>query len=184
MDVAKFLTQSTRNPKTILQIVISISIGLLVLWVFLVSKMDLPSSTDTSRITFDTASTSMENSGSTTPVETAKKTELQFQNALTTFFFMIVVLGGIWIWTKGRKHKSHHAHQHIKELTKYVIAQGAQIHILEINNEIWVIGTTTSNINVLHRYPKSEWHPSTVPSKDHEMISKNNFDSIFKLQGN
>lgn len=42
MNIASLLNQSNKDPKTILRIVISVSVGLLVLWIFLVSKMDLP----------------------------------------------------------------------------------------------------------------------------------------------
>ena len=96
---------------------------------------------------------------------------------------MIVVLGSIWLWTLKKKKHTIKQDQDIKDISQRVIGQGVQIKILEINEEMWILGVTNS-VNLLHRYKKNEWHPSKIPDPDSEEISESDFNSIFKLLGN
>lgn len=192
MNLTNLLSHSTKQPKSILRIVISISIGLLVLWIFLVSKMNLPNERDSVLVTADTSQTVVdlrrsllgeEQVGSAEVEAVAEQTPI-FQNAFTTFFVMITVLGGVWLWSMRKKKKVDTSVQDIREITQHVIGQGAQLKILEINDEVWVLGITANAVNLLHRYPKSEWHPSKLPDPEPEEISGSDFNSIFKLLGN
>lgn len=192
MNLTNLLSHSTKQPKSILRIVISISIGLLVLWIFLVSKMNLPNERDSVLVTADTSQTVVdlrrsllgeEQVGSAEVEAVAEQTPI-FQNAFTTFFVMITVLGGVWLWSMRKKKKVDTSDQDIREITQHVIGQGAQLKILEINDEVWVLGITANAVNLLHRYPKSEWHPSKLPDPEPEEISGSDFNSIFKLLGN
>lgn len=197
MNLTSLLNQSTKQPKTILRIVISISIGLLVLWIFLVSKMDVPSQRDSVLVKADTStSTSItdlrsnllgekQSPQSSSQGRTAVTDEEPlFQNAFTTFFIMVVVLGSIWLWTIKKKKHTVKSDRDIKDISQHVIGQGVQLKILEINEEIWVLGVTSNSINLLHRYKKNEWYPSNIPNRDPEEISNSDFNSIFKLLGN
>lgn len=195
MDLTNLISHSTKQPKTILRIVISISIGLLVLWIFLVSRMELPSERDSVLVTADTSQSVVdlrnsllaeETNDASAPatIEAVNEEAPMFQNAFTTFFVMVTVLGCVWLWTTRKKKKVEIADQDIKEITQHVIGQGVQLKILEINDEVWVLGVTNNAINLLHRYPKDEWHPSKVPDPEPEEISGSDFNSIFKLLGN
>lgn len=191
MKFTNVLNHTTKQPKTILKIVVSVSVGLLVLWIFLVSKMDLPSQRDTVLVFEDSTSQviDVKNSllGEDAPVE---KNEIAnneqpavFQGAFTTFFVMVTILGGVWLWASRKKKTSHLADQDVKEISQHVIGQGAQLRIVEINDEVWVLGVSPNGINLLHRYPKNEWKPPTKipPGED---ISGSDFNSILKMLGN
>lgn len=195
MNLTSLLNQSSKQPKTILRIVISISIGLLVLWIFLVSKMDVPSQRDSVLVKADTSTSITELRSNLLGENQSPQSSSQgraavtdeeplFQNAFTTFFIMVVVLGSIWLWTIKKKKNKVNSDQDIKDISKHVIGQGVQLKILEINEEVWVLGVTSNSINLLHRYQKNEWHPSNIPDRDSEEISDSDFNSIFKLLGN
>jgi flagellar biogenesis protein FliO len=193
MNLTNLLSHSTKQPKTILRIIISVSVGLLVLWIFLVSKMELPSEQNSVLVTSDSTQSVVELRNSLLGEERASQSDAVegvaeetpiFQGAFTTFFVMVTVLGGVWLWTTRKKKKVEVGDQDIKEITQHVIGQGVQLKILEINDEIWVLGVTANAINLLHRYPKSEWHPSKLPDPELEEISGSDFNSIFKLLGN
>ena len=195
MNLTSLLSQSTKQPKTILRIIISVSIGLLVLWIFLVSKMDLPSqresilvNADTSQNIINTRDNLLRQNQLSEKVdvtdEAVSDEDPIFQNAFTTFFVMIVILGGIWLWTIKKKKNIINSNQGIKDISQYVIGQGVQLKIVEINEEVWVLGITTNSIDLLHRYKKNEWHSSKILDLDSEEISRGDFNSIFKLLGN
>ena len=195
MNLTSLLNQSSKQPKLILRIVISVSIGLLVIWIFLVSKMDVPSQRDSILVKADTSESITDLRSnllgeiqspkqSTQEGTVVTKEEPLFENALTTFFIMIVVLGSIWLWTLKKKKHTIKQDQDIKDISQHVIGQGVQIKILEINEEMWILGVTSNSINLLHRYKKNEWHLSKIPDPDSEEISESDFNSIFKLLGN
>ncbi len=192
MNLTNLLSYSTKQPKTILKIVISVSIGLLVLWIFLVSKMELPTERNSVLVTAD--STQSINAlrsdllGDSRETPTIAQAEAEqppmFQNAFTTFLVMVTILGGVWLWVSRKKKTVNVSEQQISEITQHVIGQGVQLKIVEINDEVWVLGVTSNSVNLLHRYPKSEWHPSKLPDPEPEEISGSDFNSIFKLLGN
>ena len=192
MNLTNLLSHSTKQPKTILRIIISVSIGLLVLWIFLVSKMEIPSERDSVLVTSDSTQSVVELRNSLLGERQVEPETLEavndetpmFQGAFTTFFVMVTVLGGIWLWSTRKKKKVVLGEQDIIEITQHVIGQGVQLKILEINDEVWVLGVTANAVNLLHRYPKSEWHPSKLPDPEPEEISGSDFNSIFKLLGN
>ncbi len=193
MNLTNLLSQSTKQPKTILRIIISVSIGLLVLWIFLVSKMELPGERDSVLVSSDSTQSVVELRNSLLSDEKVNQPDIDeaiteeapiFQGAFTTFFIMVTMLGGIWLWTTRKKKNVDVSEHDVKEITQHVIGQGVQLKILEINDEIWVLGVTANAVNLLHRYSKSEWHPSKLPDPEPEEISGSDFNSIFKLLGN
>lgn len=193
MDVSKLITHSTKKPKSVLRIVISVSVVMLVLWLFLVSRMEFTQTSGvmaTNQVSSDSTATEQTVSLKETllnekkTAQTAQKEVEEevpvFQNALTTFALMMVVLGGIWFWTK-RKSTSPTKESDIKELSAHVLGQGSQLKIVEINQEIWVLGLTAGSLTLLHRYPKEQWNnEESVPIKPVEQ----DFKSMVKLFGN
>ncbi len=200
MNIANLLNHSTKDPKAILRIVISVSVGLLVLWIFLVSKMDVPSKKNTILVaaqdSVEQQATSVRNTllsnnnnsleiSTTEPEQIAEEEQpAMFQNAFTTFLVMITLLGGLWAWSTKKKKKIDVKQSDINELSQHIIGQGTQMKVLEINNEIWVVGVTANSINLLHRYPKEEWKSKSTPTKQETEMSESDFNSIFKMLGN
>ncbi|MCR9133441.1 MAG: flagellar biosynthetic protein FliO [bacterium] len=202
MNIASLLNQSNKDPKTILRIVISVSVGLLVLWIFLVSKMDLPTQKNTVLVsaqdsvqqqTKSIKSALLNESNQEVSRESTTKQEqgsevaeseqpAMFQNAFTTFLVMITLLGGLWAWSNKKKKKTDVKESDINELSQHIIGQGVQMKVLEINEEIWVVGVSANAINLLHRYPKNEW--KSKPAKQEEELSESDFNSIYKMLGN
>lgn len=83
-----------------------------------------------------------------------------FQNAFTTFLVMIMLLGGLWAWSSKKKKKTDVKESDINELSQHIIGQGVQMKVLEINEEIWVVGVSANAINLLHRYLKTSGNRS------------------------
>ncbi|MDI6403043.1 flagellar biosynthetic protein FliO, partial [Balneolaceae bacterium ANBcel3] len=50
-----------------------------------------------------------------------------------------------------------------KEVGSQQLAPGKQLKVMEINNEIWVLGMGSDSITLLHRYPKDEWKDRSSP---------------------
>lgn len=195
MNLTSFLRKSNKKPKTILRIIISVSVGLLVLWIFLVSKMDLPSQRESVLVKADTSQSIIEirnnilgdnksSNKTNSTIEAATKQEPIFQNPFTVFFVMITILGSIWLWSTKKKNNIVSYDQDIKDISQHVICQGVQLNVCEINEEIWVLGVTTNSIKLLHKYQKNEWNQSNISDSTPEQISSTDFNSMFKLFGN
>lgn len=192
MNLASILSQTNVKPKSILRFVISGSIGLLVLWVFLVSKMDVPSERTSYIVSSDSTKSVLESrtilkdekSIPTKQSEVQRNDSPMLQNAFTTFFVMVTVLGGIWLWVNKKRKNNDFKDQTIQVIAQHVIGQGAQLKIIEINDEIWVLGISANAVNLLHRYTKQDWHPSKLSDPDSKVAPDNNFNSIFKLLRN
>jgi flagellar biogenesis protein FliO len=173
MDFYKALSKSGKKPNSILKIVLGFSVALLVMWLFMVSRMDTGSVVSQSnepevqertlglqqslRSTpaeeMETENQSPENNG-----EVAKKeSPALFQNAFVTFMVMVVMLGGVWLWLKKRGDGNPVNQKKNRELDTHALGENSQLKFLEINEEIWIIGMSENGINLLHRYPKSEW---------------------------
>jgi flagellar biogenesis protein FliO len=91
----------------------------------------------------------------------------------------MVILGGIWIWAK-RKDNSKTSGKDVREVGDYVLGQGAQLKFVEINNEVWVLGLTAGNVNLLHRVPKGEWTDEHTQSD----VTPQDFKSFYNLLKN
>jgi len=190
MDITGLVNQSTKQPKTILRIVISVSIGLLVLWIFLVSRMELPTqresvlvSTDSTRQVAHIRNNLLGEEQPQTELAEANQNQSPiFQNAFTTFFIMVTVLGGLWLWSSKKKKKIETTNHDIKEVAHHIIGQGVQLKIIELNDEVWVLGVSANAVNLLHRYPKDKWQPPNKQGTEPE-LSDSDFNSIYKMLG-
>ncbi|HKL18074.1 MAG TPA: flagellar biosynthetic protein FliO [Halalkalibaculum sp.] len=171
MDLKKNLNLSSAsaNPQKVLKIVISVSIVLLVMWLFMVSRMEFSSTAETgnplTKQRVESIRASVEEPG------TAKEIALQneassgiFMNAFTTFLVLITLLGGVWLWT--RKKANSGPVKRNRNIGDHILGEGAQLKIIEINEEIWVLGVTSSTVNLLHTYPKSEWKEQVPQSEN------------------
>jgi flagellar biogenesis protein FliO len=108
-----------------------------------------------------------------------------FQSAIVTFLVMVTLLGGIWVWSK-RKSTSSEKPDIVADIGQHLLGQGVQLKIVEINNEIWVLGLSASSLTLLHRYSKNEWQSATINQHDEypEEVKTENFKAIYNLLGN
>jgi len=192
MDITNLLNHSTKKPKAVLRIVISVSIGLLVLWIFLVSRMELPGQRDSVLVSASDSTQQMldvkkellgEQDATPGVFESSTEQPPMFQNAFTTFMVMVTMLGGLWAWSMRKKKRVPDTPQDIKEIAQHVIGQGVQLKVIELNEEVWVLGVSANSVNLLHRYPKKDWQLPKALDPEPE-LSGSDFNSIFKLLGN
>jgi flagellar biogenesis protein FliO len=181
MDLRQLLSHSSASPQKVLKIVISISVVLLVMWLFMVSRMEYTStsSPSTPAVTerADSIRTVLNRDVRQVPQTEARSTNI-FMNAFTTFLVLIALLAGVWLWSRTRNKGTETTSQigSFKEYGHHALGHGAQIKIVEINNEIWVLGITGGSVNLLHRYSREEW-AEKLPERQEE---ENSFYNIFK----
>lgn len=168
MDFTKLIFQSGKKPKSVLRIVLSISIVLLVFWLFLVSRMDIDTRRNSKLVLTPTDSAATQSitqnllnpsqaSAQNKPAEEAQQESIPlFQHAFTTFVVLMVVMGGVWLWTRKKIPHSNTVNV-VTNIAEHSLGQGAQLKIIEINNEVWVLGLTTGALTLLHRYSQDEW---------------------------
>ncbi|MDR8394243.1 flagellar biosynthetic protein FliO [Aliifodinibius sp. S!AR15-10] len=178
MDLREHLTSLSTSPQKILKIVIAISVVLLVMWLLMISRMDYGGEntargpvTEQRVDSLDTALTRQNEA----PVSTDGESSGIFANALVTFLILLVILGIVWFWTSG-KSQFGGSSQKNREIGSQRLGEGAQMKIIEINDEVWVLGVTAGSVDLLHRYPKSEWNEPRPESS----TTENNFSKIFK----
>lgn len=178
MDLRNFLASTQQSPKNILKIVISLSVVLLVIWLFLVSRMELNGSVSTDPQSVErTDSLRSALSGGNQSQETNQESSPNiFMNAFTTFMVLGTILVIVLIFMK--KGNGQTINKQLNEIEGYVLGQGAQIKVVEMNDEIWVIGITSSQINLLHRYNEDEWKYKNEISS--ESGADNSFYNLFK----
>lgn len=157
MDLKHYLSSSSGNPRQILKIVLSFAVIMLVLWLFMISRMDYGEETSSIPATQERTESlrSALNQTQAGESQSENRTPNIFLNAFTTFMVLIALLGLVWLWS--RKKSQLGKEQELLEIGGHMLGQGAQLKIVEINKEIWVIGVTSGSVNLLHRYPKSEW---------------------------
>lgn len=181
MNLRDLLASFSTDPRKVLNIVISISVVLLVVWLFMMSRMELDSSSagkTLNPVAQEQADSLSRSEGSRDQlVGTAQRESsgLTF-NTFLTFLILLALLGIVWFWS-GKKDRMT-SERSCKVIGGQVLGQGAQLKIVEINNEIWVIGVTSGTVNLLHRYPKEEW------SGPMEKLNsgQNSFKKIFKRE--
>lgn len=183
MDVNKILNQSTKKPQSVLKIVLGIAVIMLVMWMFLISKMEVsgqttPAAEGVTQTESIKSSLLQQDDPEKVTVRESESPDM-FKKALPTFIIMMVILGGIWIWAK-KKGKGTEAQGDVRDIGNYVLGQGSQLKFVEINHEVWVLGLTAGSVNLLHRVPKAEWTDEHTESE----ISPKDFKSFYNLLKN
>lgn len=168
MDASLILKQSSKKPQSILKIVLSLAVIMLVLWMFLVSRMEVSEKSKTILQTTEqpeNVKNALLQKEVASPQVQEEESVNMFRKALPAFLTMMVILGGIWLWSVKKSKVSATASQ-INEIESYVLGQGSQLKVVEINNEVWVLGMHQNSLNLLHRVPKSEWEFQEMPQKE------------------
>ena len=181
MDLRNKLSSLPSSPKKILKIVVGLSLVLLLMWLFTISQIDYGEGAAAGRyLSTETAeqndTTVVANTIRTRPAEADSESSL-FSSGMVTFLVLTVLLVGIWLWIDRRKGDESPAVQ--REIGSHVVGEGAQVKILRINNEIWVLGVTSTSIDLLHRYGEEEWTenvPRNGKREDDEQLFKKLFN--------
>jgi len=185
MDFKNYLSASSVDPKQILKGVLAFAVVMLVLWIFMISRMDFRGGTETDPTVENQRTDSLrnaitQNDGITRPQQRAESESPNiFFNAFTTFMVLIGLLAMVWLWSRS-KEKSGTTRRSggLNDMGGQMLGQGAQMKIIEINNEVWVMGITQNSVNLLHRYTKDEW-VEEVETADEPSAGKN-FYQLFK----
>ncbi len=178
MDLRKLLSGSG-DPHRILKIVLSFSIVMLFLWLLMVSRMDYGTGEDAHSETVRTESENTlrsitgirEQSGS--PGGDRSSPNI-FMNALTTFLVMGTILAVIWLWSRSRSGDKVPSNR-FRDLGEHHLGHDKSLKVVEINNEIWVLGLSSGTVSLLHRYSADEWKDKIVGDDKEE----SNFYKLF-----
>lgn len=158
MDIRNYIPAG--DPKKIMSTVIFISMVMLVIWLFAVSRMEYRSTqaqpADTATEERKESVQNIMRSRDSEQVPGERESSRIFLNALTTFAVMVVLLVAVWLWSR-KKTGFRFSGKHFREIGQHTLAPGQQLKILEINEEVWVLGTGSGGITLLHRYPADQW---------------------------
>ncbi|WP_428236494.1 flagellar biosynthetic protein FliO [Gracilimonas sp.] len=190
MDFTKILSQSKKKPQNVLKIVLAFAVALLVIWMFLVSRMEFSATEKaasnpeaierTQGLKTSLGQKTAEVEATAAEPENAGE-DTVFQNAFTTFLVMMGMLGLVWFWAR-KKSGSTQQKQEGRDLGEHILGQGAQLKFVEINNEVWVMGMTAGSLNLLHRIPKSEWNENEGLEEIAEVKNGSaDFKSLYKM---
>lgn len=172
MDLRQFLSSTSVNPKQILKIVLSLSVILLVVWLFMVSRMELTgpgSSIDPASIErADSIRTAINSNRPDREIVRSENEPNIFMNAVTTFVVLISILGVVWFLTRKNVSGSSAQEPLFRELGEHPIGSGSQLKVVEVNGEIWVLGLATGCVNLLHRYQSDEWKERKIQAPERE----------------
>jgi flagellar biogenesis protein FliO len=176
MDMKDYLPAG--DPKKLLRTVISISVVLLVIWLFAVSRMEYRSGPGDEAAGQRVESVQRIMNGDEERAPVARESSRIFMNALTTFTVMVILLAAVWYWSRRKPGPSSSA-RYFREIGQHGIAPGQQLKILEINEEIWVLAIGSSGTTLLHRYPAGEWKEPQEPAAP-STRTESNFYKMFR----
>lgn len=186
MDLRETFSSLDASPKKILKIVIGISVVLLLMWLLTISQMDYGNnvahkgqrSVFKTEAKVDSAAIQADSSQvSPSPVKISDESPSLFSDGLVTFFVLLVILGGIWIWVDRKAPQTKNADR--RQIANVPLDEGAKLKIIRINEEVWILGVTGSSVNLLHRYAESDWNEEL---KDPDGEKKDLFRKLFKSQ--
>lgn len=183
MDLRDKLSSLDVPPSKILKIVLGLAVVLLLMWLFTLSHIDYnqgPDAKEYIKAKADSTEkiiTSRKNNREPEDIRSYEQSSGVFTNGLITFLVLLVALIMVWFWVDRKQ--SGRPTGRGRELDSQVLGEGAKLKIIQINEEVWVVGVTSSSVNLLHRYSKEEWK-----EKNQEQDSKNKdlFRKLFKSQ--
>lgn len=159
MDLKQLMSSFSANPKQVLKIVLLFSVVMLAIWLLMVSQMDTGKAMEINSPDANTQaradSIRSVLSASDQGRYNDERSSNLFMNAFTTFFVLTSIMGGVWFWS--RKKPQNTTAKQFNELGTQLLGQNAQLKIIEINNEVWVIAVTANSVDLLHRYNKKDW---------------------------
>lgn len=182
MDLRDTLSSLDVAPKKVLKIVLGLAVVLLLMWLFTLSHIDYNGDPDAEKVTITTEEPA--DSSAAVSGEDAQKLRSyskssggMFSSGLLTFMVLLAILIGIWFWL-DRKNPNQSGTVR-RAVGSENLGEGAKLKIVQINNEIWILGVTSASVNLLHRYPKNEWQ-ETAP--DNDQPGNDMFAKLFRSQ--
>ena len=154
------------DPKKFIKLVVSVSLGLLVLWVFVMAQTERSGQEPVAaeeQYRLDSLRQALGTEGQQ-PTQQTSEGRGMFFNAFTTFLVLVGLIGVLWWWFSRKSESAGLSSVNTGSGTvanvvaTQQIGVGQEIKIIEINDEYWVLGTSGQSVNLLHRYKKSEWN--------------------------
>jgi len=184
MDLREKLSSVPGSPRKVLKLVLGLSFILLLIWLLTLSYLDLGESPTSTQLpdhsqSVDSSLTTAASDTINTPAiqsQNTKEAPNLFTNGVIIFLVLAASLVLIWFWFERKGTSASQSVQ--REIDSLVVGEGAQIKIISINEEIWVLGITSESVNVLHRYSQTEWKEE--PPEETSSTSK--FATLFKGQ--
>lgn len=171
MDIRQFLASTSAHPKQILKVVLSLSVILLVVWLFMVSRMELTGPgrhADPAAIErADSLRTAIQPARPNREFTSVENEPNIFMNAVTTFFVLISIVVVVWFLIRKSTVERSDKGGNFRDLEEHPVGSGSHLKVMEVNGEIWVLGVTSANVHLLHRYQRNEWkeREGSMPQK-------------------
>ena len=187
MDLRDRLSSLDVPPSKILKIVLGLAVVLLLMWLFTLSHIDynqgpdaedyIKANADSTEQVISSQNSRKETEGAPKNLQSYQQSSGVFTNGLITFLVLLVVLIVVWFWIDRKQ--SGRSTSRGRELDSQVLGEGAKLKIIQINEEVWVVGVTSNSVNLLHRYPKEDWKER---NQKQEPENKDLFRKLFKSQ--
>jgi len=180
MDLREKLSSVPGGSRKVLKIVLGLSFILLLIWLLTLSYLDVGESSTgpqafISEQPVDSVSTAPSAfSPKPSADESSKDSPALFSNGIIIFFVLAVSLVIIWFWFERKGANAPGGIQ--REVDSLPLGEGANMKIITINEEVWIIGTTSNSVNLLHRYPKEDWKEQ-LPDEE---ASPKSFAALFR----
>lgn len=144
------------NTKRFFNVVVGLGFTLLVIWIFVISQTDNSGPNKGLTAEQQVSLDSLRNALGRSPESVSKRDdEGLLDNAIITF----ILLGGgllvLWIWS--RRQPESNVRTLFTEVGEQQLAPGQTLKVIEINDEYWVLGVTSDNINLLEKMPRENW---------------------------
>lgn len=175
------------DKKKVIQFAVALSTVLLVIWAFLLQqKNSVPQNTlsENSLAADSTRDARLDSlrlvlgSNIANASQGEEKTS-GTSGVMTTFIILAISVGGLWWWTKSKDVQKLETTPVFKEVARQDLSTGQSIFVMEMNDEYWILGSSTGGLNLLHKGPKSDFPALHTASVSLNGSSKIGFNSIF-----
>ena len=170
-------------PSRILKIVLGLALVLLLMWLFTLSHIDYNQRAESEEYikTASEADSTQIITGNredrAKEVQSYDQSSGVFMNGLITFLVLLFVLIIVWFWVDRKESVRSKGPE--RSLSSQSLGEGATLRIIRINEEIWILGVTSNTVNLLHRYPESDWKENL---QGEDVEEDNMFRKLFKSQ--
>ncbi len=168
---------SQKIGSTFLRPILILSAILLVLWLIALQQTDSKDQEDSVSVETQQRLDSLRILLGTTDVVARQEKEPDlFSNALPVFIVLVVLITGLWLWTKKNK-----IPQQIEGsiLAEQIIGPGQSIKAVKFAGEIYILGVTHQSITVLKTLAEQDWANLPERSKSSEPSA---FSKFFKKE--
>ncbi|MEX0779607.1 MAG: flagellar biosynthetic protein FliO [Balneolales bacterium] len=185
MDLEKLNQQIKNDPRKTLRFVIGLSFTLVVLWVMILIQTE--TGPQDGYVNIDSLSTGAEPAYRNQPEGssvTQSQTEEEFPVPVRSILLAALVIGGgvllysVYLKSGKATGTEENGPLNLKIHNKIEVAPGQTIAVVQVHNEIWVIGSTAQGVNVLKQFDKHEWPQEKLKNTYQNGIDKG-FSEMF-----